>query len=415
MRLSNLLLIVSSVLLLSVCLFAVRTAEAASFPPTIGERSVQSSDTSATISVTINPRSEQTSYYVEYGPTSGYGQSTSPVQMPEIDSVDHPVTITLSGLTPDSDVNWRLVASNGTGTSVSANHSFRTWKTDAITPLPTDAPVVVTDVTMLVSPTGGFVTPMNKSQQGGWGTYIPNPGTLTITALGTNRTVFTKPLSWSCPSTVLPDGTWGCNQRINDDWLYDLRAAQPGVYRYCVSIAAGYGYAGSVTCENYATQLNRLFSLKRSHNTSRRLATPLQVESSLVGQRAIVTTTSYRAVVSPRCKQSKVGKWCGASKLWKKTGSSTKALTLSAHQSLLSNTRLRKNRQVVVSLAFPNLPETTFNGDDNSWQIVTGCPLTLHGPVASRLIPLWMAKKPLRRFDWQGRRGPCKGSHYLDD
>jgi hypothetical protein len=74
------------------------------------------SATSATLSAGIWPNDEATSYYVEYGTTTAYGQATASTSVGSGSGAVE-VTATLSGLTPGTDYHYRLVAVNALGTT----------------------------------------------------------------------------------------------------------------------------------------------------------------------------------------------------------------------------------------------------------------------------------------------------------
>jgi hypothetical protein len=81
-------------------------------PPVVSNVGVASvTEASATIEFTINPDGADTSYVIEYGPDSGYGRSTAPV---DIGSGDEPqlLTRTLTGLEPGSTYHYAVVATN---------------------------------------------------------------------------------------------------------------------------------------------------------------------------------------------------------------------------------------------------------------------------------------------------------------
>jgi hypothetical protein len=72
--------------------------------------------TSATLSAGIWPNDEATSYHVEYGTTTAYGQTTASTSAGSGSGVID-ITATLSGLVPGTDYHYRLVAVNALGTT----------------------------------------------------------------------------------------------------------------------------------------------------------------------------------------------------------------------------------------------------------------------------------------------------------
>jgi WD40 repeat protein len=83
--------------------------------PTVGEEwAVSAVGTEATVQAVINPGNAATTFHVEYGPDSSYGQST-PERPAGSDSADHTLTANLTGLTPGATYHWRVVASNEVG------------------------------------------------------------------------------------------------------------------------------------------------------------------------------------------------------------------------------------------------------------------------------------------------------------
>jgi hypothetical protein len=81
----------------------------------------------AVIATSINPEDSPTSYRVEYGADSSYGQSTSS-QGVGADETVHRLSVNLKGLAPGATYHWRVVATNGLGTTVSPDHEFRTFR-----------------------------------------------------------------------------------------------------------------------------------------------------------------------------------------------------------------------------------------------------------------------------------------------
>ncbi|HEV7482475.1 MAG TPA: fibronectin type III domain-containing protein [Solirubrobacterales bacterium] len=74
------------------------------------------SATSATLNGTVNPNSNATSYYFEYGPTGSYG-SKIPVASAAVgaDGSDHVVSQTIPGLSPATTYHYRIVALDAVG------------------------------------------------------------------------------------------------------------------------------------------------------------------------------------------------------------------------------------------------------------------------------------------------------------
>jgi hypothetical protein len=81
--------------------------------------------TTVDLNVTINPGGLDTSYHIEYGPTTAYG-TTIPLTPENIGTgtTDIPRTQHATGLTPDTLYHWRVVATNNAGTTTSPDHTF---------------------------------------------------------------------------------------------------------------------------------------------------------------------------------------------------------------------------------------------------------------------------------------------------
>jgi hypothetical protein len=81
--------------------------------------------TTATVAGTVDPRGRATSWWFEYGTTTGYGSRTS-ARNAGAGNVVVPVSASLSRLTPGAAYHYRLVARNGAGTSRGADQTFTT-------------------------------------------------------------------------------------------------------------------------------------------------------------------------------------------------------------------------------------------------------------------------------------------------
>jgi hypothetical protein len=81
----------------------------------------------ATLTGTVNPENQAAKYHFEYGTTTGYGS-----RVPARDAAAgrdysvHTVREAVSGLSPHNTYHYRLVATNGAGTTYGNDHTFRT-------------------------------------------------------------------------------------------------------------------------------------------------------------------------------------------------------------------------------------------------------------------------------------------------
>jgi len=108
--------------------------------------------TATTLSGTVNPVAQATTYKFDYGTTTAYGTHTT-VQSVPAGITDVPVTANLTGLTPATTYHFRLEATNASGTTDGLDGTFTTAGT----------PVVVTGaatgVTATAATLGGTVNP----------------------------------------------------------------------------------------------------------------------------------------------------------------------------------------------------------------------------------------------------------------
>jgi len=121
----------------------------------------------ASVGGKVDPNGLSTSYHFEYGPTTGYGNSTANANAGS-GSIGITVAGTLTGLRPSKGYHFRLVASNSAGTSYGPDKYFST---------PEAAPLAITGGATGVAPPGvatlhGIVEPGGASTayQFEWGT-----------------------------------------------------------------------------------------------------------------------------------------------------------------------------------------------------------------------------------------------------
>jgi hypothetical protein len=105
--------------------------------------------TSAKLDGTVNPGGEATGYYFQYGTTTSYGSqtATSPVGS---GSANVNVAAPISSLAPNTSYHYRLVAINGSGTTLGLDVSFTTPRRPA--------PAVVTGHAASVAQTSARLT-----------------------------------------------------------------------------------------------------------------------------------------------------------------------------------------------------------------------------------------------------------------
>jgi streptogramin lyase len=80
---------------------------------------------SATLEGSTTPRSQATTYFFEYGPTTTYGTQTA-TSSAGSGSTPQAVSAPIAGLTPQSTYHFRVVAANASGTTAGADQSFTT-------------------------------------------------------------------------------------------------------------------------------------------------------------------------------------------------------------------------------------------------------------------------------------------------
>ena len=95
-------------------------------PPSVDALSSENlTATSADLKGAINPNGLATSYQVEYGGTTKYGQVIPvPAGSLEASNSDQTITVHLENLTPHVSYHYRLVATNADGTTATEDHTF---------------------------------------------------------------------------------------------------------------------------------------------------------------------------------------------------------------------------------------------------------------------------------------------------
>jgi hypothetical protein len=104
-------------------------ASAAASPPATTTGSASGiSESSATLTGTVNPNGQSTTYYFQYGPTTSYGTQTSPAG---VGSGSTPVSVhtEIFGLSPNTTYHYQLVAKSSAGTTYGADQTLTTTTT----------------------------------------------------------------------------------------------------------------------------------------------------------------------------------------------------------------------------------------------------------------------------------------------
>ncbi len=116
--------------------------------------------TSTTVTLTggVYPNSLDTTYEWQYGTSTAYGEQTAATDIGS-GTAAVGVTDTLTGLTPGTTYDYRLVATNSDGTSYGYNYSFTTAAASDVAPVDTVLPAIsgtATEGQTLAVTTGGW-------------------------------------------------------------------------------------------------------------------------------------------------------------------------------------------------------------------------------------------------------------------
>lgn len=115
--------------LLPACLvlgaLALPTAAQAASPTVSTVAATSIGQTAATLRADVNPHGQATTYVFQYGTSTAYGAQT-PARAAGSGTAARRVTFRLTGLTPGARYHFRVLASNGDGTTTGADRSFRT-------------------------------------------------------------------------------------------------------------------------------------------------------------------------------------------------------------------------------------------------------------------------------------------------
>src|SRR5436190_8490868 len=100
------------------------TATATPSPAVTTNPATNVASVSATLNGSVNPRGSTTTVYFQWGTTTSYGHTT-PVQT-QTGNTSRPITANISGLSASNLYHFRIVATNGAGTSCGPDRTFTT-------------------------------------------------------------------------------------------------------------------------------------------------------------------------------------------------------------------------------------------------------------------------------------------------
>src|SRR5581483_2448341 len=112
------------------CLSLPGAALAASAPAAVTGAVTTFSDTSATVTGTVNPNGQTTTWHFDYGTSTSYGSST-PATAAGSGTANANVSATITGLVPGTTYHYRFVAANASGTTAGGDGVFTTSGTPA--------------------------------------------------------------------------------------------------------------------------------------------------------------------------------------------------------------------------------------------------------------------------------------------
>jgi phosphodiesterase/alkaline phosphatase D-like protein len=205
--------------IVTAALVAAPTASAATAPTAVTGSASAVTANSATLNGTVNPNGSGTTWFFEYGTTTGYGTQTA-VKNAGGGTSDVAVSAPVKNLTKGTTYHFRLVAKNAGGTTQGADATF----------VPSGAPTVTTKAATNVTDTAAKLN----------GTVNPNgQATTTYFEYGTTTSYGTK----------TPVKTAGAGTKTADisEAVAGLKPGTVYHYRLVATNAAGTGTGGDQT------------------------------------------------------------------------------------------------------------------------------------------------------------------------
>jgi hypothetical protein len=184
------------------CAAAGSVAAAASSPAVATGRADDVTQSAASLLGTVNPNGSSTTYYFQWGPTTGYGVQHSAASAGSGTKAVS-VSQTASGLNPGTIYHYRLLATNQFGTTVGSDRAFKT----AGSPPPGVSTGPVTHVSTRGGDLTGTVNPSSQAtswyfEWGATSKYGQQTAARTLAASGTPQSVAVSLQGLLAPGTI---------------------------------------------------------------------------------------------------------------------------------------------------------------------------------------------------------------------
>jgi streptogramin lyase len=141
-------------------------------PAVVTSAPLATSSTDATLAGSVTPNSQATTYHFEWGATTAYGTTTTTASVGS-GATPQPVSVAISGLTSLATYHYRVVASNGSGTTVGQDQLFTTL------PAPV-APAPVSPGPLVTPPVGSLLPPATRPAFGVSAMVVAAAGTVRV-------------------------------------------------------------------------------------------------------------------------------------------------------------------------------------------------------------------------------------------